>query len=68
MGSSFLYAEPSFWEGAARLFDFGGTMLEFNRCVAPEQADFFALRADWRAVGDDIRRAHRLFEKQQKQR
>lgn len=55
--SSFLFARPSFWEGAARILDFGNTLTEYNQSLAPEQADYFALSADWKAVGRDIRRS-----------
>jgi len=49
-----LGARPSFWEGIARLWDFGGTLNEYNRALTPEQADFLALRADWRVAARDM--------------
>ncbi len=52
-----LYAQPSFIEGVARVFDFSASLSEFNRSLTGEQADYCALRADWLAVGDDLRRA-----------
>ena len=52
--SGMLYARPSFWEGIARLWDFGGTLNEYNRSLTPEQADFLALRSDWRAAARDL--------------
>lgn len=52
--SSFLFARPSYLEGAGRLLDFGDTLTEFNRSLDDEQADRLALWADWSAVGDDI--------------
>lgn len=55
--STFLYATPSFLEGAARAIDFSGTLNEFNRSETGEQADSFALYADWRLIGEDIQRA-----------
>lgn len=55
--SSFLFAEPSFIEGMARVLDLGGTLNEYNSSKTAKQADFFALRADWRAVGKDIQSA-----------
>jgi hypothetical protein len=56
MGSytNFLFAQPSFIEGAGRVLDFGDTLTEFNRSLDDEQADRLALWADWSAVGDDI--------------
>ena len=50
----FLYARPSFVEGVARLFDFGNTLNEYNTSLTAEQADFLALRADWRVVARDL--------------
>ncbi len=52
--SSFLYARPSFVEGIARIFDFGDTLSEYNFCRNPQQADFLALRADWRVAAQDL--------------
>jgi hypothetical protein len=53
--SSFLYAEPSFLDGMARLLDFAGTLNEYNSSLSGEQADRIALASDWRAIGDDLR-------------
>ena len=55
--SLFLCARPSFVEGASRILDFGGTLNEYNRSLTPEQADYLALRADWRLIGMDLARA-----------
>lgn len=55
MGSQFLFAHASPVEGIARIWDFGDTLTEFNASLTPEQADFFAMRADWAAVGHDLR-------------
>lgn len=52
-----LYATPSFTEGIGRILDFGNTLTEYNRAGSGEQADFLALRADWRAVAADLRGA-----------
>jgi hypothetical protein len=52
-----LFARPSFLEGFARLFDLGGTLNRYNISESPEEADVRALRADWEAVGDDLRQA-----------
>ena len=59
--STLLFARPSFTEGVARTLDMGATMQEYNQSLTPEQADANALHADWRAVGDDIRRAIQQF-------
>lgn len=55
----FLFARPSFWAGTASIFDFANTQLLYNVSMTPEQADYFAMKTDWRAVGDDLRRAIR---------
>lgn len=55
--SSFLFARPSFVEGVARLLDFADTLDDYNYSPSPEAADFYAFANDWRAVGEDIRKA-----------
>lgn len=60
--SDFLFARASFWEGIARLIDFGGTLDEYNTALTPEQADRIALEQDWIAVGKDLQWAMDEFE------
>jgi hypothetical protein len=60
--STFLYAEPSFSEGIARILDFGDTLTEYNRSENGEMADYLALSADWRSIGSDIQRAILQFQ------
>ncbi len=55
--SYFLFARPSFWGGLAQVLDLGDTMFEYNVSLTPEQADYFAMKADWLAVGMDLRHA-----------
>ncbi len=55
--TDFLFVRPSFWRGVARLLDFRGTLDQYNISSSPEDADYRALRADWRAVGGDLRSA-----------
>jgi hypothetical protein len=62
--SDFLYARPSFVEGAARILDFGNTLTEYNQALTAEQADAIAMRQDWAAVGKDIRAAAELYQRQ----
>ncbi|MFH1760059.1 MAG: hypothetical protein ABIA63_03060 [bacterium] len=52
--SDFLFARPSFIEGMARLFDFGNTLNIYNNSRTPEEADRWAMRKDFQAVGADI--------------
>jgi hypothetical protein len=53
--STFLFARPSWWSGAARIFDWAGTLNSYNTFGSPDEADWYALAADWYAVGDDLR-------------
>jgi hypothetical protein len=55
--SAILFARPSFAEGAARAFDLGNTLFEYNRSETGELADHYALSADWSLVWDEIRSA-----------
>lgn len=59
--SMILFARPSFLEGMARVLDVGGTLNEYNSSLSPEQADYAALSADWRAVGEAIKQAATQF-------
>lgn len=63
--SDFLYAKPSFLEGVARIFDFGGTLNGYNDSPTGEEADAAAIRSDWEAIGQDMRNAVEAFEKEQ---
>jgi hypothetical protein len=55
--STFLFATPSFCEGAARTIDLGNTLTEYNRSLSPNQADRLALQADWLALRADMIRS-----------
>ena len=55
--SDYLFVKPRAWFGAARLLDLGGRFDEYNYSPTPIEADLNALRADWLAVGNDIREA-----------
>lgn len=57
--STFLFANPSFFEGMSRVLDVGGTLTEFNRSRSGVEADLLALHADWLALGDDFRKSRR---------
>ena len=52
--STFLFAEPSFTEGMARVLDIGGVLDTYNTSLTEKQADFWALFSDWRTVGQDL--------------
>lgn len=62
--SDFIYAEPSFWEGMARILDFGNTLNEYNRSPSQQSADQVALWMDWGVVGSAIRKALEAFKDQ----
>lgn len=59
-----LYADSSFWEGMARLFDFQGALSQYNVSASGAEADNKALHSDWMKVGDDLRTAVRQFEEE----
>lgn len=53
--SDFLFARPSFLGGVARILDLGGTIKIYNDSPSELIADIIALRADWKAVGNEIK-------------
>lgn len=63
--SDFLYARPSFLEGVARIFDFGGTLNEYNDSPTGQEADAAAIRSDWEAIGQDMRAAIEAFRREE---
>ena len=52
--SDFLFAQPSFASGAARVLDLWGEFDDYNRSETPAEADAKAIAADWFVVGQDI--------------
>lgn len=63
--SFFLFARPSFIGGAARLFDFAGTLNIYNLSATGELADVRAFEEDWKAIGDDMRTVLAVYKKEQ---
>jgi len=55
--SDFLFARPSFMEGMARVIDPAGLLNEYNIAPTGELADYYAILADWSAVGCHLRNA-----------
>ena len=56
-GSRLVYARPSFLEGVARIFDFGGTLNTYYLVSSdedPREVDARAIASDWEAVGKDF--------------
>ena len=52
--TDFLFAQPSFTSGAARVFDMWGQFDEYNRSETPVEADTRAIASDWLVVGQDL--------------
>lgn len=61
----YLFAQPSFLSGMARVADFGLVMNELNSSPNGMIADELALWSDWLAVGEDMEAALREFEAQE---
>ena len=59
--ATFLFARPSFWEGASRVLDLGATLQEYNSSLNFDQADKIAQQMDWEAVNQ----AWKSFEEDQ---
>lgn len=49
-----LFAQPSFFEGMARLLDINGSLNQCNGSKTPEEADYRAILSDWEHVGQDL--------------
>ena len=59
-----LFVQPSFFEGMARIVDFGSFLNEYNTSKNSDEADWRALLSDWEAVGKDIFNSTKIFEKE----
>jgi hypothetical protein len=62
--TDFLFAQPSFSSGAARVLDLWGSFDGYNESSSAEEADQIAISNDWAVVGQDIYNALGLFETQ----
>ncbi len=49
-----LFAIPTFFSGMARTLDLGAVLDDYDGVLTSDQADLFALSADWLAVGEDM--------------
>jgi hypothetical protein len=54
MDTNFLFVRPSFLSGIAKLFDFAGSLKEYNTSPSPQIADSLAFLSDWKALGSDF--------------
>ena len=52
--SDFLFAQPSFGSGVARVLDLWGRFDVYNTSDSAEEADARAIASDWLVVGQDI--------------
>ena len=50
------------FRGIAQILDIGNTLGTHPTFATPDEADAYALRSDWAAVGQDIRHAIKHFE------
>ena len=57
MNIAWLFPQPSWWYGVARVFDLGAQLDSDNLAVAPRRLDIAALRHDWETVGAAIAEA-----------
>ena len=58
-----LFIQPSFFEGASRVFDVLGNQDIYNEDQSPQEADTKALFSDWASVGDHLVLATEEFSK-----
>lgn len=56
--STYLFAVPNFWSGAASLVDLAGVLVWYNFSRTPAEAEAIATYLDWAAVGDELRSAY----------
>ncbi len=53
--TGFLFTTPSYWTGAATVFNLGGNFYEYNTCESGEEADKIAIANDFMIVGNDLK-------------
>jgi hypothetical protein len=58
------WKDDSFWRGFASAFDLTGHFTPRYYGRDPQRADHEALKGDWEAIGRDMERAIRRFEKE----
>lgn len=61
--SSFLFAQPSFLEGIARIFDFSNSLPEYNFSDLVIEADSWAITNDWMSVYEDVDSSFKIISK-----
>jgi hypothetical protein len=60
--TSYLYSNPSVWDGVATLWDLFGRFYDYDYSRTGREADTRALYSDYYAIGHDFWEAVRLFE------
>ena len=53
--TDFLFVQPSFLSGTARVLDLGATFDSYNFSDTPEEADRLAIMSDFYTIGNDLR-------------
>ena len=66
MRTDYLFAMPSVWSGAARLFDLFGVFDTYNDGASDDLADARAIYSDWRITGQDLAGAMMVVEREWK--
>jgi hypothetical protein len=64
VSTDFLFAQPSYLSGMARLIDLTGLFDTYNGSQDENHADMFAMFADWRMTGQDIGQAMEIIEQE----
>ena len=57
ISSSQLFNYPSFLKGMSRVFDLYGNIDVYNYSDTDDNADYNALKSDWKMVGYDLKNA-----------
>lgn len=55
--STYLYRNPSYLKGAARIVSISGKLDEYRTSRSENEADSQALSQDWKMVGRDLKQA-----------
>jgi len=61
-GTFYLFSEPSFIEGFARIIDMGGNLDTYQYSKTDEESDCLAIKNDWIQVGEDLESAIHNYE------
>lgn len=56
--------EPSFFDGMASLFNMSPNLFRYNQDATEIEADTNSLRADWYAIGRDLWKAIKEYERE----